>query len=214
MTHTNLNLIDHPLIAHKLTLMRDKNTTPLAFKQLLHEITHLMAYEFTKDLPLTTKITQTPVCEAEMPYLVGKRPVIVPILRAGLGMSEPLSQLLPDAETGHIGVYRDEETHRPVEYLVKLPEHISERDILLVDPMLATGHSSSYAIDVINKKGVSDSRIKLMVLVAAPEGVELMAKKHPDVPVFAAALDEKLNEKAYIVPGLGDAGDRIFNTLS
>lgn len=214
MQHKKFNIINHPLIAHKLTLMRDKNTTPLAFKQLLHEITLLMGYEVTRDLPLTTRAVQTPVCKAKTPCLAGKRPVIVPILRAGLGMSEPLSHLIPDAETGHIGVYRDEETHRPVEYLVKLPGHIAERDVLLVDPMLATGHSASYAMDVLNKKGVKDSQIKLIVLVAAPEGIDLLAEKHPDVPVFTASLDEKLNKKAYIVPGLGDAGDRIFGTLS
>lgn len=213
MNKQNLNLIHHPLIAHKLTIMRDKSTTCLAFKQLLHEITLLMGYELTKDLPLGEKTVTTPVTTAKFPVLQGKRPVIIPILRAGLGMSEPLSLLLPDAEMGHIGVYRDEQTRKPVEYLVKLPEDVASSDVILVDPMLATGGSASYSIDVLNNKGVDDKHIKLMVLVAAPEGVEHLANTHPEVKVYTAALDEKLNTQAFIHPGLGDAGDRIFGTL-
>lgn len=213
MSHPNLNIINHPLIAHKLTLMRDKSTTCLAFKQLLHEITLLMGYEITRELPLKKTTITTPVTTMKAPVLAGKRPVIIPILRAGLGMSEPMSFLLPDAEVGHIGVYRDEETHKPVEYLVKLPSDIEKSDIILVDPMLATGGSASYAIDVLNKNGVDDRRIKLMVLVAAPDGVRFLNEKHPQVQIHTAALDEKLNKDAFIHPGLGDAGDRIFGTL-
>lgn len=213
MQNPNLTVINHPLIAHKLTLMRDKSTTCLAFKQLLHEITLLMGYEITRDLPLRKTGITTPVAKTRAPVLAGNRPVIIPILRAGLGMSEPLTHLMPDAEVGHIGVYRDEESHKPVEYLVKLPENIDSSDIIMVDPMLATGGSASYAIDVLNKKGVKDRHIKLVVLVAAPEGVETLAQTHPEVKVYTAALDEKLNKQAFIHPGLGDAGDRIFGTL-
>lgn len=213
MQHPNFHHIEHPLIAHKLTLMRRKETTCLAFKQLLHEISLLLGYELTRDLPLSTTAIETPVSEMAAPTLAGERPVIVPILRAGLGMSDALNELMPDAGTGHIGVYRDETTHLPVEYLVKLPPNIGEKRVILVDPMLATGHSAAYAMDVLNKRGVSDRNMHFMALVAAPEGVEHLAKTHPDVPIYTAALDEKLNEKAYIVPGLGDAGDRLFGTL-
>jgi len=213
MRHPHFHIIEHPLIAHKLTLMRKKETSCLAFKQLLHEIALLLGYEITRDLPLTTTRITTPVTETEAPTLAGDRPVIVPILRAGLGMSAALNELMPDAETGHIGVYRNETTHLPVEYLVKLPPHIAERRVILVDPMLATGHSAAHAIKVLNDRGVADKNMHFMVLVAAPEGVEYLAKHHPEVPIFAAALDEKLNDQAYIVPGLGDAGDRLFGTL-
>ncbi len=213
MAHPHLNLIEHPLIAHKLTLMRRKETTCLAFKQLLHEIALLIGYEITRDLPLTTINIETPICTMNAPTLAGERPVIVPILRAGLGMSTALNELIPDAETGHIGVYRDDETHLPVEYLVKLPPHISEKRVIMVDPMIATGHSAAHALDVLNDRGVPDSCINFMALVAAPEGLDLLAKTHPNVSIYAAALDEKLNNHAFIVPGLGDAGDRIFGTL-
>lgn len=213
MTHPNFHLIEHPLIAHKLTLMRRKETSCLAFKQLLHEIALLLGYEITRDLPLTTTHITTPVTETEAPTLAGERPVIVPILRAGLGMSDALNELMPDAETGHIGVYRNETTHLPVEYLVKLPPNIAEKRVILVDPMLATGHSAAHAMKVLNDRGVADKNMHFMVLVSAPEGVEYLAKTHPDVPIYAASLDQKLNENAYIVPGLGDAGDRLFGTI-
>ncbi len=213
MHHPNFHLIEHPLIAHKLTLMRRKETTCLAFKQLLHEISLLLGYELTRDLPLSTTAITTPVCDTDAPTLAGERPVIVPILRAGLGMSEALSELMPDAGMGHIGVYRDETTHLPVEYLVKLPPNIGEKRVILVDPMLATGHSAAYAMEVLNNHGVSDRSMHFMSLVCAPEGVEHLAKTHPDVPIYTASLDQKLNAKAYIVPGLGDAGDRLFGTL-
>ena len=213
MTSPNLTIIEHPLIAHKLTLMRDKNTTCLAFKQLLHEITLLMAHELTKDLPLTYTNITTPVTTTKAPVLKGRRPVIIPILRAGLGMSEPLSSLIPDAEIGHIGVYRDEETHKPTQYLVKLPNNIHLSEALLVDPMLATGGSANHCLNILNEQGVQDKHIKLLVLVSAPEGVDFIQKNHPEVQIYTAALDEKLNEQAFIHPGLGDAGDRIFGTL-
>ena len=213
MNHPNFHLIEHPLIAHKLTLMRSKETTCLAFKGLLHEISLLLGYELTRDLPLSKASISTPVADTESPILAGQRPVIVPILRAGLGMSEALSDLMPDAGMGHIGVYRDETTHLPVEYLVKLPRDIADKRVILVDPMLATGNSAAYAMDLLNERGVSDRSMHFMSLVAAPEGVEHLAKTHPDVPIYTAALDDHLNEKAYIVPGLGDAGDRIFGTV-
>lgn len=213
MHHPNFHLIEHPLIAHKLTLMRRKETTCLAFKQLLHEISLLLGYELTRDLPLSKTQISTPVCDTDAPTLAGERPVIVPILRAGLGMSDALNELMPDAGMGHIGVYRDETTHLPVEYLVKLPPNIAEKRVILVDPMLATGHSAAYAMEVLNNHGVADRAMHFMSLVCAPEGVEHLAKTHPDVPVYTASLDEKLNDKAYIVPGLGDAGDRLFGTL-
>ena len=211
--HPHLQVLSHPLISHKLSLMRDKNTSCLAFRQLLHEIALLMGYELTRDLPTATRTIETPVSTADVPMLTGQRPVIVPILRAGLGMSQALNELLPDAETGHIGVYRDEATHRPKEYLVKLPPNIASSPVILVDPMLATGGSACHALDVLNQRGVPDENIRFMVLVAAPEGIEAMAKAHPKVPLYVAAIDEKLNENAYIVPGLGDAGDRLFGTV-
>ncbi len=208
---SNLHVADHPLILHKLSMMRDVGCTKVMFKMLLKEIGMLMGYELTKRLPLTTREIETPITAMDAPVLAGKKPVIVPILRAGLGMVEGLEEIMPAARVGHIGLYRDEETKEAVEYLVKLP-NTEGRTFFLVDPMLATGNSSKYAIDVLVKNGVAPEDIRFMVLVAAPEGVQALLDAYPQVPVFTAALDEKLNENAYIVPGLGDAGDRLFGT--
>ena len=208
----NLYIVDHPLVQHKLTQMRCKDTPTGTFRRLLKEISLLMGYELTRPLPLTTQKIETPVQPMNGPVLEEDLPVIVPILRAGLGMVEGLQELMPDCHIGHVGVYRDEETHRPVEYLVRLPEP-KGRLFIAVDPMLATGHSSDYVFDVLIKNGVAPDRIRFMALVAAPEGVKVLEKAYPDIPIFVAALDEKLNENAFIVPGLGDAGDRLFGTL-
>lgn len=207
----NLFIVDHPLIQHKLTLMRDEDRSTNTFRMLLNEIALLMGYEVTRDLPMTTKQIKTPICEMEAPVLAGKKTVVVPILRAGTGMADGILSLMPSARVGHIGLYRDPETKEPVEYLVKLPS-AEDRLFILVDPMLATGHSGAYAVDVLNKHGVPDERIKFLALVAAPEGVKAFHEKHPDVPVYTASLDSHLNDHAYIVPGLGDAGDRLFGT--
>ena len=206
-----LHILDHPLIAHKLTIMRDKRTGSKDFRQLLDEIAMLMGYEITRDLPLTSISIETPLTRMDAPYIMGKKLAIVPILRAGLGMVDGLLRLVPVAKVGHIVMYRDEETHLPVEYYCKMPPDIAERLVIVVDPMLATGGSAADAITVLkNKYGCKN--IRLMNLVAAPEGVKKIQEEHPDVDIFVAALDEKLNENAYIVPGLGDAGDRIFGT--
>ena len=207
---SQLHIIDHPLIQHKLTIMRDKETSTKDFKQLLGEIALLMGYEVTRDLPLTDKEIDTPICHMTAKEIAGKKLAIVPILRAGLGMVDGLAQLLPGARIGHIGMYRDEQTHLPVEYLCKLPKDIKDRMVILVDPMLATGGSAADAISILKKREVG--HIKFMCLVAAPEGVAKVQELHPDVDIFTAALDERLNENAYIVPGLGDCGDRIFGT--
>ena len=209
----NLIIIDHPLVNHKLSLMRDKTTSSLSFRQLLREITLLMGYEVTRNLPQAHRPVETPITTFDAPCLKTPMPVIVPILRAGLGMAEPLFELLPEAGMGHIGIYRDKNTHEAVEYLVKLPLNINQRPVFLVDPMLATGHSAAHAIKVLNQRGVSDRNIIFLNLVAAPEGVMHIAKLHPHIPIYTAALDEKLNDHAYIVPGLGDAGDRLFGTI-
>lgn len=208
----SLRLVDHPLIADKLTQMRDKNRPPIGFRGLLREITLLMTFEALRDLPLTSVQIETPVAPMKAPSLSGPAPSIIPILRAGLGMSEPLMELIPTASIGHIGVYRDHDTKRPVEYLVKLPRNEGQ-PYIVVDPMLATGNSLVHACDVLNKNGVTDAQIRVMALVLAPEGIGTFAAKHPSIPVYGAALDERLNENAYIVPGLGDAGDRIFGTV-
>ena len=205
-----LHVIDHPLIQHKLTIMRKKETGSKDFRQMLSEITVLMGYERTRDLPLDDIEIETPVTRMTGKAITGKKLAIVPILRAGLGMVDGLLNLVPVAKVGHIGLYRDPETHDPVEYYCKLPADISERLVILADPMLATGGSASDAVTQIKRRGASN--IRLLNLVAAPEGVAKVQKDHPDVDIYCAALDDCLNEHAYIVPGLGDAGDRLFGT--
>jgi len=207
----NLHVIDHPLIQHKLTLVRQTGISTNQFRRLLKEIALLMGYEITRDLPIEYKAIETPLTQMQAPVIQGKKVAIVSILRAGLGMATGLQELMPSAREGHIGLYRDHDTKRPVEYMVKLPEP-EGRLFILVDPMLATGHSAAYAADVLNRHGVPDANIRFMVLVAAPEGVKVFQQAHPDVPVYTASLDSHLDENAYIVPGLGDAGDRLFGT--
>ncbi|WP_207483810.1 uracil phosphoribosyltransferase [Arenibaculum pallidiluteum] len=209
--YPNLYVIDHPLIQHKLTHMRDRQRSTNGFRTLLKEISLLMGYEITRDLPLTTERIETPLAPLDAPVIAGKKVAVVPVLRAGLGMAQGLHELMPSAREGHIGLYRDEETKKPVEYLVKLPE-AEGRLFILVDPMLATGHSAVHACDVLNRHGVEDQNIRFMALVAAPEGARVFSAAHPEVKVFCASLDSHLNEMAYIVPGLGDAGDRMFGT--
>ena len=206
-----LHIVDHPLVQHKLSLMRDKRTSTRDFRELLSELAMLMGYELTRDFPVALEEVETPVAHCWSPMLSGKKCVIVPVLRAGLGMSDGLLALMTSARVGHIGLYRDE-NHRPVEYLVKLPAQLENRTFIVVDPMVATGYSGAHAVDVLKKRGVPGENIRFMALVAAPEGVEVFSKLHPDVDLYVASLDEKLNENAYIVPGLGDAGDRIFGT--
>jgi uracil phosphoribosyltransferase len=207
----NLHILDHPLILHKLSHMRNRHTPTVQFRQLLKEISLLMGYEITRSLPLDTKPIETPLGPMQAPVIAGKKIAVVPILRAGLGMAAGLIELMPSAREGHIGLYRDEETKRPVEYVVRLPEP-EGRVFILTDPMLATGNSAVHAVDVLNRHGVPDSMIRFMALVAAPEGVAVFQAAHPAVPVYAAALDDHLDPRAYIVPGLGDAGDRLFGT--
>ena len=207
----NLFVLTHPLIQHKLSLMRDKRTPTIQFRHLLREIALLMGYEISRELPLTTERIETPLTVMEAPVIAGKKVAVVAILRAGLGMVDGLLDLIPSARVGHIGLYRDPETRRPVEYFVKLPDP-EGRLFFVVDPMLATGHSVTAAVDILNRRGIPDSRIRLMALVAAPEGVRTFRTTHPDLPIYAAALDERLNDHAYILPGLGDAGDRLFGT--
>lgn len=205
-----LHVIDHPLITHKLSIMRDKNTGSKDFRELLNEIAMLMGYELTRDLPLEDVEIETPVTKMTAKTISGKKLAIVPILRAGLGMVDGLLSLIPVAKVGHIGLYRDPDTHEPVEYYCKLPFDIEDRIVILVDPMLATGGSSSDALRMLKEKGCRN--IRLMCLVAAPEGVAKVQADHPDVDIYTASLDKCLNDHAYIVPGLGDAGDRIFGT--
>ena len=207
---SKVHVIDHPLVQHKVSLMRDKETGPKEFRELLNEISMLMAYEVTRDLPLKTVEIETPICRAQTQVISGKKLAIVPILRAGLGMVDGIMSLVPAAKVGHIGLYRDPNTLEPVEYYCKLPADAEEREILLVDPMLATGGSASAAIGFIKKRGCKN--IKLVYLIAAPEGVAKVQADHPDVDIFIAAMDEKLNDHGYIIPGLGDAGDRLFGT--
>lgn len=207
---STLHIIDHPLITHKLTIMRRKETGSKDFRELLDEIAMLMGYEITRDLPLEDVEIETPVAKMTAKTISGKKLAIVPILRAGLGMVDGILNLVPVAKVGHIGLYRDPETHKPVEYYCKLPFDIEERITIVVDPMLATGGSSSDALTMLKNKGCKS--LKLMCLVAAPEGVAKVQADHPDVDIFAAALDDHLNEHAYIIPGLGDAGDRLFGT--
>lgn len=208
----NLYLVDHPLVQHKLTEMRQTSCQMFGFRSLLREISLLMGYEVTRELKLTKKTIETPICEADCPTLAGALPAIVPILRAGVVMADGLHELLPMAPVGHIGLYRDHVTHQPVEYMVKLPPDEPDRIFILVDPMLATGQSASHALYVLQRSGVPPERILFLALVGAPEGVRYLLDRHPKVKIFIAALDEKLNEKAYIVPGLGDAGDRLYGT--
>ena len=203
-------VFDHPLIQHKLTYIRDKSTGTKEFRELVDEVAALMAFEITRDLPLKDVIVETPVGPASSKMIAGKKLGLVPILRAGLGMVDGILQLIPAAKVGHVGLYRDPETLQPVEYYVKLPADVEEREFIVIDPMLATGGSAVEAINSLKKRGAK--AIKLMCLIAAPEGVEVVKEAHPDVDIYLAALDEKLNEKGYIVPGLGDAGDRLFGT--
>jgi uracil phosphoribosyltransferase len=206
----NLTVVDHPLVLHKLSLMRDKNTPTAVFRQLLHEISHLMAYEVCRDLPMTTTKIETPMAEMQAPIIAGKKLVIVSVLRAGNGLLEGMLTLIPSARVGHIGLYRDHKTLQPIEYYLKVPEDIGERRTIVVDPMLATGNSVSAAVKRLKEKGAKD--IKLVTLLSAPEGIMHFHAEHPDVPIFTAAVDSHLNEIGYIVPGLGDAGDRMFGT--
>ena len=208
---STLHIADHPLIAHKLSIMRSKKTGSKDFRELLNEIAMLMGYELTRDLPLEEITIETPIQKAQATRIAGKKIAIVPILRAGLGMVDGLLQLVPVAKVGHIGMYRDPETHEPVEYYCKLPADIEQRLVILVDPMLATGGSAADALTKLKEYGCTN--IRFMCLVAAPEGVKRVQDAHPDVDIYTAALDERLNDHAYIVPGLGDAGDRIFGTL-
>lgn len=203
-------VFDHPLIQHKVAMIRDKNTTTKDFRQLVKEIAMLMTFESTRDLALEEVEIETPICKTTVKQLQGLDVAIVPILRAGLGMVDGVLEIMPNAKVGHVGLYRDPETHEPVEYYCKMPEDIDKRKIYVVDPMLATGGSAVAAIDFVKARG--GKNITFMCLIAAPEGIEELQKKHPDVDIYIAAKDEKLNENAYIVPGLGDAGDRIFGT--
>lgn len=207
---STVHVLSHPLISDKLTRMRRKDTSSQDFRMLLKEISLLMGYEVTRDFETKTIVAETPICEGEFPCLKEKFFTIVPILRAGIGMVDGLLELMPFAHVGHIGLYRDEETHKPVEYYYKMPVGVENSVIIVVDPMLATGGSASDAIDNLKDRGCTN--IRLMNLVAAPEGIEIVQQRHPDVDIYVAAVDERLNESAYIVPGLGDAGDRIFGT--
>ena len=206
----HLTVVQHPLIQHKLTLMRENGTPTAVFRQLLREISQLLAFEITRELPMTTKRIETPLQEMDAPTLDGRKLALVSILRAGNGLLDGVLELIPSARVGFVGLYRDEETLQPVQYYFKVPTELDKRLVIAVDPMLATGNSSAAAIDLLKKAGATD--IRFLCLLAAPEGVARMKEAHPDVPIVTAALDERLNEKGYIVPGLGDAGDRMFGT--
>jgi uracil phosphoribosyltransferase len=206
----HLTVVDHPLVQHKLTIMRDQSTSTGEFRRLLREISQLLAYEVTRELPMTTKKVQTPMVEMDAPTLAGRKLALVSILRAGNGLLDGMLELVPSARVGFVGLYRDEETLEPVQYYYKAPSELDERLVIAVDPMLATGNSSAAAIDLLKKQGATN--IRFLCLLAAPEGVARMKEAHPDVPIVTASLDERLNEKGYILPGLGDAGDRMFGT--
>ncbi|MCB7513412.1 MAG: uracil phosphoribosyltransferase [Clostridiales bacterium] len=210
MYSEHVHIMDHPLVAHKLSILRDKNTSTKDFREIVSEIGMLMTYEATRNLPLTTREIETPICRATVPTLDGKKFAVVPILRAGLGLVDGVLRIVPSARVGHIGLYRNEETLEPVKYFCKMPKDVTDRDILIVDPMLATGGSADAAIGFMKEYGCKN--IKLMVLLAAPKGIERIVKHHPDVDLYCGAVDDHLNEHGYIVPGLGDAGDRIFGT--
>ena len=206
------HVLDHPLIQHKLTMIRQKDCGTKVFREVVNEISMLMAYEVSRDLPLEDVEIETPLVKTILKTLAGKKVAIIPILRAGLGMVDGILELIPAAKIGHVGMYRDHDTLQPVEYFVKLPSDISERQLFVVDPMLATGGSAVAAIDALLKRGAQPNSIKFCCLVAAPEGVETLRSAHPEIEIYAAALDERLNEHGYILPGLGDAGDRLFGT--
>ncbi|MFZ5962069.1 uracil phosphoribosyltransferase [Thalassococcus sp. BH17M4-6] len=206
----HLTIVDHPLVQHKLTLMREADTSTAVFRQLLREISQLLAYEVTRNLPMTTRSIKTPMEEMQAPVLDGKKLALISILRAGNGLLDGVLELIPSARVGFVGLYRDEETLQPVQYYFKVPEALEDRLVIAVDPMLATGNSSAAAIDLLKQAGATN--IRFLCLLAAPEGVARMKEAHPDVPIVTAALDDRLNDKGYIVPGLGDAGDRMFGT--
>ncbi|WP_163655045.1 uracil phosphoribosyltransferase [Listeria sp. PSOL-1] len=206
----NVHVIDHPLVQHKLTMIRDKSTGTKAFRELVDEVATLMAYEITRDMELKDVEVETPLQVTKARSLAGKKLGVVPILRAGLGMTDGILKLIPAAKVGHVGLYRDHDTLEPVEYFVKLPSDVEERLFIVVDPMLATGGSAIMALDCLKKRGAKN--MKFMCLVAAPEGIKALQHAHPDVDIYVAGLDEKLNEDGYILPGLGDAGDRLFGT--
>lgn len=206
----HLTVVQHPLVQHKLTLMRDKHTSTAVFRQLLREISQLLAYEVTRNLDTEMRRIETPMVEMDAPVVAGRKLALISILRAGNGLLDGMLELIPSARVGFVGLYRDEETLQPVEYYFKVPERLDERLVILVDPMLATGNSSVAAVDMVKKAGAKD--IRFLCLLAAPEGVQRMKEAHPDVPVVTASLDEGLNEQGYILPGLGDAGDRMFGT--
>ncbi len=208
----NFHVLDHPLIQHKLTMIRQKDCGTKVFREVVNEISMLMAYEVSRDLPLEDVEIETPLVKTTLKTLAGKKVAIIPILRAGLGMVDGILELIPAAKIGHVGMYRDHDTLQPVEYFVKLPSDISERQLFVVDPMLATGGSAVAAIDALLKRGAQPNSIKFCCLVAAPEGVKVLQDAHPEIDIYAAALDERLNENGYILPGLGDAGDRLFGT--
>ena len=209
----NLHIIEHPLIKHKLTILRDKNTGTKDFREITNEIARLLAYEVSRDLPLEDIEIETPIVKSTEKTIAGKKVVVVPILRAGLGMVDGILDLVPAARVGHVGLYRDEETMEPVEYFIKMPNNLEDRHLYVVDPMLATGGSAIAAIDAVIERGAKAENVKFISIVAAPEGIEALQKAHPEVDMFIASLDEKLNDDAYIIPGLGDAGDRLYGTL-
>ena len=208
--NANLRIVDHPLVQHKLSLMRVASTPSNVFRQLVKEVSLFLGYEVLRDLRLTTTTIETPLQKMQAPWLAGKKLVLVPILRAGQGLLDGMLELSPSARVGHIGLYRDHDTLQPIEYYLKLPEDVSERPVVLLDPMLATGNSANAAIARLKQAGAQD--IRFLCLLAAPEGVQAIHEQHPDVRIFTAAVDERLNENGYIVPGLGDAGDRLYGT--